>query len=295
MSWLSEIGDAASRVLTFRLFTAAGAEFTPGKLLVIVLALVALVIGTGRLRTWIVDRSARSQRIEAGLAHAVATATRYVLLVVGIFIVAETAGIDLSTLLVLGGAVGVGIGLGLQSLVTSFVSGLILLIERSVKVGDRIEIDSAIGRVLSIGPRATTVLTNDNVSIIVPNSELVGSRVINWSHGDPDVRIRVPVGVSYGSSPRKVQELLLELARANADVLESPAPEVQLSGFGDSSVDFVLLVWTRSLVARPNRLRSDLYFAIWDSFAAHGISIPFPQRDVHVHMAPSPGSSSRPC
>jgi small-conductance mechanosensitive channel len=197
-------------------------------------------------------------------------------------IILQTVGIDLSTITVLAGALGVGIGFGLQNITNNFVSGIIILFERPIKVNDRIEVGNITGDVVRISMRATTIVTNDNISVIVPNSEFISSKVINWSHNDRNVRFNIPVGVSYNEDPKKVKELLLSVANDNDAVLKEPLPDVIFSEFGDSSLNFVLRVWTSTLIQAPKVLKSQLYFEILRRFREVGIQIPFPQRDLHI-------------
>jgi small-conductance mechanosensitive channel len=203
--------------------------------------------------------------------------------VLGLLIGIETLGVNLSSLAVIAGALGVGIGFGLQNIVSNFVSGLILLAERPIQVGDRIDLgNNTVGKVVRIGARATHVLTNDNIMVIVPNSEFVSGRVINWTHIDPRVRLRITVGVGYGSDPHLVEKLLLEIAAANPNVLQNPSPTVVFKQFGDSALVFELRVWSTDMAHRPGALESQINFAVWDKFKQHGIEIPFPQRDLHI-------------
>jgi small-conductance mechanosensitive channel len=179
----------------------------------------------------------------------------------------------------------VGIGFGLQTIASNFISGIIILLERPIKVGDRVEVGNIDGQVVAIGARATTVITNDNIAVIVPNSYFISEPVINWTQNDPRVRFKIPVGVAYGSDLRLVAQLLLQVARENPDVLDDPVPVVRLMAFGDSAVEFELRVWSTSLVHKRGKLISDLNFAIYEIFQQHGIEIPFPQREVHVRSA----------
>lgn len=269
------------------IFTAAGTSFTPMKLVVMTASVALLFVITSRVRTWVVSRASRGGKVEPGVAHAVATIGRYVALVLGILVIVESAGIDLSAVLVFGGALGVGVGLALQGAIKNFVSGLILLVERPIKVGDRIEVGATLGSVRTIGVRATTVITNDNVAVIVPNDELISTRIVNWSYEDADVRISVPVGVAYGTDLTRAKTALIAVAKAHPGVLASPEPDVLLRQFADSSLELVLRVWTREFTSRPDVLRSELNFAICAAFREHGVVIPFPQRDVHVHLPTS--------
>jgi small-conductance mechanosensitive channel len=214
--------------------------------------------------------------------HAVGTVARYLMLLIGLLIIIQTAGIDLTTLNVLAGAVGIGIGFGLQNVISNFFSGLIIMFERPIKVGDRIEIDGVEGDVVEIGARSTVVLTNDNIAIIVPNSKFITENVVNWKYNDGKVRFRIRVGVAYGSDVRLVQKVLLEVAEAADDVLKDPAPVVRLMNFGDSALEFELRVWSETQVHRKGSLTSAINLAICEKFAEHGIEIPFPQRDLHI-------------
>ena len=227
-------------------------------------------------------RLLRRTHLDPGLRYALGRMTYYAILVAGILVALQTSGIDIGSVTVILGALGVGIGFGLQNVVGNFVSGLILLAERPLTIGDWIEVGGRAGRVDRIGARSTTIVTNDNITIIVPNSDLVAQSIVNWSHSDPKVRIRIPVGVAYGSDLGRVQEALLEAASGHAGVLTEPPPQVILGAFGDSALEVELAVWTREMVPYQRQFRSDLNFAIEAGFRARGITIPFPQRDVHL-------------
>jgi small-conductance mechanosensitive channel len=220
--------------------------------------------------------------------YAMARVISYLVFVFGLVVGLESVGLDLSSLVVLGGALGLGLGLGLQPIVTNFVAGLILLLEQPIRLGDRIEVGETFGDVVRMQGRSTWVRTNDNVVIIVPNSEFINSRVTNWTANDQKVRISLPVGVSYDANPEQVRNLLLEIARNHPDVLDGDsAPEVVFTEFGDSSLNFDLRVWTINQVQTPTRLKSDLYFKIFAIFRHHNIEIPFPQRDLHLRSISS--------
>lgn len=219
---------------------------------------------------------------DRGQQYAVGRVLGYAFFLFGLLIGLQSVGLDLSSLAVVGGALGVGAGFGLQPLVSNFVSGLVLLTERPIRLGDRVEVGDTYGDVVRIGGRSTWIRTNDNEVIIVPNSEFVTNRVINWTANDPEVRFSIPVGVSYGSNPEQVRELLLEVARRHPDVLTQPAPDVVFVEFADSSLNFELRVFTVRQVQTPGKLKSDMLFAIFRAFAENGIEIPFPQRDLHL-------------
>lgn len=265
-----------------------GKEYvTLASLLFLVISLILLFYLSAKFRNLLQNRILARYNIDIGIRQAISTIVRYIILVLGLVIIIQSAGIDLSFLAILAGALGVGIGFGLQNITNNFVSGLVILLERPVKVGDRIELTNPSGEtingdVINISARASTILTNDNIALIVPNSNLISSTVINWSYNDRMVRFRFPVGVHYKEDPEKVRKLLIEVALENDGVLKTPPPDVQFSGFGDSSLDFLLRVWTSTYTHRPGYLKSELYYAIHKKFKEHNIEIPYPQRDLHL-------------
>jgi len=230
-------------------------------------------------------------RLEKGQQYAISRVVSYIIFAVGLIVGLESLGLDLSSLVVLGGALGLGVGLGLQTVVSNFVAGLILLLEQPVRVGDRIEVGDTYGEVVALKGRSTWVRTNDNVVIIVPNSDFIEKSVTNWTANDRRVRINLSVGVSYQSDPQKVREAMLRVAATHPDVLREPAPDVMFKDFGDSSLDFQLRVWTESKVNVPIVLKSELYFAVFEEFRKLKIDLPFPQRDLHLRSI-SPDASS---
>jgi len=241
-----------------------------------------------KLRETIQDRIFSWTSLDIGQQYAFAQITGYAIFVIGLIVGLQWAGLNLGSLVILGGAVGIGLGFGLQNIANNFVSGLILLFERPIRVGDRVEVGDTNGDVVRIAARSTWVRTNDNVVIIIPNSEFINSHVTNWTANDRQVRFPIPVGVSYGSDPELVRSVLEEAARSHPDVLADPPPEVIFTGFGDSSLDFELRVWTITRVQWPRILRSEIYFMIFKAFKEHGIEIPFPQRDLHLRSVDSP-------
>lgn len=243
---------------------------------------VVLIYLSGLLRGLVARRLLARTRMEMGVRLAVGSIVRYVALGLGLVVILQTAGIDLTALNVLAGAVGIGLGFGLQTVVSNFISGIIILFERPIKIGDRIVVGDVEGDVVQIGGRSTTVVTNDNISIIVPNSKFVTENVVNWSHNDRTVRFRIPVTVAYGSDLALVERLLLETAAECPDVLAQPPPGVRLLEFGESGLGFELRVWSTTLIHRHGLLTSTINSAIYRKFTAHGIEIPFPQRDLHL-------------
>ena len=264
------------------LYTSGEAIITLGTVVYLAVVVVALFYVTGKIKNWVVERLLSGSHVDVGVRHAVGAIVRYVVVSLGLIVILQTAGINLSTLTVLFGALGVGVGFGLQSITNNFVSGIILLLERPIKVGDRIEVGEVHGDVVNISPRATTIVTNDNIAIIVPNADFISSKVVNWSYTNRDVRFNFPVGVSYSSDPEQVRIILLDVARAHPGVLKEPPPTVLFHEFGESSLNFILRVWTREFATIPGVLRSELNLAISRAFKERGIEIPFPQRDLHI-------------
>lgn len=280
--------------LSTPLFTVGDTRVTAGRLVSLTLTLVVVVIVARLAGNLVGARLLRRTAMDRGLQYALGRMVYYALLVTGLMIALQTSGIQVGSLAVVLGALGVGIGFGLQHVVNNFVSGLILLVERPVKVGDWIEVDGTGGLVERIGARSTTIVTNDNVTIIVPNGELVTKTIVNWSHGHPRVRIRLPVSAAYGSDLEVVRAALLEVAGASAMVLDEPAPAVNFLAFAESALELELAVWTREMVHRQRRFRSELNFAIDAAFRARGIVIPFPQREVRVMGASPPREQDGP-
>lgn len=251
-------------------------------LIISIIGIALVIYLSGFLKRWITHTMLRRSGLDLNTRQAIGTFVRYAIVLSGLLIILQSTGIDLTSLTVIAGALSVGVGLGLQNITNNFVSGLIILLERPIKVGDRVEVGSIIGDVTNISARATTITTNDNIAIIVPNSEFISSQVINWSHTDRKVRLQIPVGVSYASEPERVKDLLLEVAREESGVLNEPASDVMFEGFGDSSLNFILRVWTSEFTNKPSVLKSSLNFSIAKKFREHQIVIPFPQRDLHI-------------
>jgi small-conductance mechanosensitive channel len=220
--------------------------------------------------------------LDRSLQYAISQIAANVVLVVGIFIVLQNTGIHLEALTVFAGAVGVGIGFGLQNITSNFISGLVILAERPITIGDRVEVAGVTGQVVKIRARSTVVVTNDNITTIVPNQKFIDSPVTNWTYGDPKVRFRIPIGVAYGSDVEKVRAALIAAAEENENTLEDPAPSVFFVGFGESSLNFELVAWSDVMSYRPSRYRSDLNFAISRKLGEAEIEIPFPQRDLNI-------------
>lgn len=220
-------------------------------------------------------------RIDFGIQNSIRASVSYIGFIIAAGLAFSTLGIDLSKLAIIVGALSVGIGFGLQNVVNNFVSGLILLIERPIKVGDWIVVNDQQGYVKSINVRATEIQTFDRASVFIPNSNLISNPLLNWTHADKTGRIIIPVGVAYGTDTRKVQNILLEVASAHPAILKSLAPSVLFKGFGDSCLNFELRTCVQD-VDKVSAISSDLCFEIDAAFRKEGIEIPYPQQDVHL-------------
>jgi len=211
---------------------------------------------------------------------------RILLIALAIVVGLNTIGIDLTAFAVFGGAVGVGLGFGLQKVVSNFVSGIILLMDRSIKPGDVIVVDDTYGWVNKLSTRHVSIITRDGKEHLVPNEFLITEKVENWSYSNRNVRLKIPFGIAYTSDVHKAIALSKEVAEKNSRVLQTPKPNCLIKGFGDSSVDLELRVWITDPNNGVSNITSDIYLAIWDSFHENGIEFPFPQRDIHVKTLP---------
>lgn len=209
--------------------------------------------------------------------------TRVGLVVTALLIGVTSAGIDLSLFAVFSGAVGLGIGFGLQKVISNLFSGMLLLLDQSIKPGDIIEMDGTFGWVNHMGARYTELVTRDNKSYLVPNEEFITQQVINWSHGNTLVRVETTFGVHYNSNPHEVKKLAIEAATKPDRVVDSPAPVCHLVEFGDSSLNFVLRYWIKDAEKGLTNTRGDVMLALWDAFKENNIDIPYPHREVFIH------------
>lgn len=274
--------DPVFQVLNYNLFSLGNASITPLTILYILVLAVLLLYISSKFKSLFISRLLVRTKLDIGAQQAIGTILRYVVLFVGFIIILQTVGIDLTALNVLAGAVGIGIGFGLQNIANNFISGLIIMFERPIKVGDRVEVDDVNGKVMSIGARSTTIRTNDGIFIIVPNSKFISENVTNWSFGADIIRFRIAVGVAYDSDVDLVQKLLHEVAKESPAVVDDPAPSVWLTELADSALTFELLAWSRDKLHRPGNFKSELNYAIVKKFRDHGVEIPFPQRDLNL-------------
>jgi small-conductance mechanosensitive channel len=259
-----------------------GVNLSLFQIFLLVALLIAVFWLSSRTKRFLFNRFLAKSGLDRSLQYAIAQIVSNIVLIVGIFIVLDNAGIHLGALTVFAGAVGVGVGFGLQNIASNFISGLVILAERPITVGDRVEVAGIAGQVRHIRARSTVIVTNDNITMIVPNTKFIDSPVTNWTYGDPRVRFRIPIGVAYGSDVNRVREALIAAAREHPAALSDPAPSVFLDKFGDSTIDFELVVWSMEMSYRPRRFKSDLNFLIDKHLRAAGIEIPNPQRDLHI-------------
>jgi small-conductance mechanosensitive channel len=288
------VRDAAERgasglqpLLDYHLVKLSGLNITVGALLAAVLAVVLAWLASILLQRALKRYGDRNANANQAALYTISRLTHYVLLTIGFLLALELAGIPIGRFAVFAGALGVGLGFGLQAIFSNFVPGLILLFDRSLKVGDFVELDAEMrGTVRAIDIRATRITTNDNIDVLVPNSEFVTGRVVNWTHGSFNRRIRVPFQVAYGVDKELVKKAALEAASRVPFTLAlegRQAPQVWLVGFADSGVEFILAVWLTEEAARRNAAIQAAY--LWEidtALKAHGIEVPYPQRDLRV-------------
>ena len=250
--------------------------------------LVVVIFTFSRLLVWSTQKFLkrnifRRSTIDEGRQFTLLQLIKYFVYIIATLLALQAVGVQLSLLLAGSAALLVGIGLGLQQTFKDLVSGLILLFEGNVTVGDIIEVNALIGRVTAIGLRTSKIESRDAITFIVPNSRLLEDNVINWSHNKKLTRFNIPLSVSYDCDPDKVKKILLECVQGNRDVVEKPNPFVRLQDFGENGLRFELLFWTYN-VWRIENLKSEIRFGIFKAFRANGISIPLPQRDIHVRV-----------
>jgi small-conductance mechanosensitive channel len=278
---LSDIVEFVEYFLNFKLFEINKTAVTPSSIFMFVVFIAAFALTSRLLQRVLRAHLFFRMKIDEGMQYTLTRIIHYLVMIVGAVVAFQFIGIDLTGLAVILGFLSVGIGFGLQNITSNFVAGLILLLERPIKVGDRVMVGNQEGDVMEITMRSTTIRTLNNVAVIVPNSEFVSAKLENWSYGDQRVRIDVDVGVSYKSDLETVIRSLKEVAAEHPEVLKNPAPDVLLMGFGDSAWNMRLRIW----LERPRRhpeVHSDINCAIVRKFEQNGVEIPFPQRDLHV-------------
>jgi len=282
----ADVGTALSSILAIGL-SIGERHFSIGLILVAGAVLYGAFLLSWSLQSLMMDGVLLSSKMESGVRISMARLVHYAVVLIGFLLTLSVLGFDFTNIAIIGGALGVGIGFGMQTIVNNFVCGLIMLFERPLKVGDSVQFADQFGRVKQVGLRATVVATYDNAEIVVPNADLITNQVINWTLAERRMRLKLPVGVAYGSDVALVIQTLMECAEDNVMVLSNPKPAVIFFGFGDSSLDFELRVWIADFDSR-RQVQSEINQDIDQRFRELAIEIPFPQRDLHLRsVAPS--------
>jgi small-conductance mechanosensitive channel len=274
------IGEALSALISIQ-FSVFSHTITPKSILVVVLAIYVTFLSSRGINAFLTQEVLPRYGVTRGVQESVTRLVHYGILVIGLMVLMKLLGFKFADIAIIGGALGVGIGFGLKEIVNNFVSGLILLFERPVKVGDIIVVGQDMGEVTALGLRATTVQTFDNAEIVIPNAELITCSVTNWTLAEKRVRVKIPIGVAYGTDVPNILKILLSCADSNPTVLTQPPPKALFLAFGDSSLDFELRAWISDF-NDSLRVRSELNQDIENEFQIAGIEIPFPQRDLHL-------------
>lgn len=273
-----------TKLFNITFFTINQTPITLASIIVFIVIFLTFLIASAVLSRMLGRRVLSHLHIEEGTRYTLERLTNYTISIIGAIVAFQFIGINLSGLAVIFGLLSVGVGFGLQNVTSNFIAGLILLFERPIRIGDRISVGETEGDVIAINLRSTTILSINNISIIVPNSDFIANNVTNWSYGDKKLRINIAVGVSYSSDLDTVLRCLKEAAQENPDVLKTPEPLVHLTEFGDSSWNMALRCW----IPDPKKhlmIRSALNCAIVRKFRENNVEIPFPQRDLHVRSS----------
>jgi small-conductance mechanosensitive channel len=287
---LTGLTELLRAMLNSRIGTVGGQPLTPLVLIEAAAIVAGFVLAAQLLRDYLEYQVYPALNVDAGVAHAIDTFIVYSLAMIGALAALEAVGLGIGTITLFAGAFGIGLGFGLQSIANNLASGMTIIFSRSLRRGDVVTVGDTVGVVEEVGIRATRMRTRDDVEYLIPNSEFVSGKIINWTRSSPHARLHVPLGVSYGADPARVREILVRVAASSETVVKYPAPEVWFVGFGDSSLNFELLVWMNIRTYSQHKVASDLYFAIFDAFKEAGIEIPFPQRDLHIRSAEGLGA-----
>ena len=274
--------DDATAVLDGVAITIAGVRISAFLVLNAVLSL-AILLWAAILASRVLERRiTQSVQLTPTFQVLLVKLLKVVLVGIAIALALSTVGIDLTAFAVFGGAIGLGIGFGLQKIVSNLISGVIILLDRSIKPGDVIKVGDTFGWINSLGARYASVVTRDGTEYLIPNEDLITQQVVNWSYSHDAVRLKILIGISYKSDPRKAIALCFEAAREESRILENPPPNVLVKGFGDSSVDIEIRIWIRDPKNGVSNIKSAILLRVWDKFHEHGVEIPYPQRDVHL-------------
>ena len=295
--YFQEILDFLIRLFQFTIFHINETPVTLVSIFLFGFVFACFFVASVILNRWVFRKLLAKIGVDEGIRFTILQISHYLIILVGTVFSMQFVGIDLGGLAIIFGLLSVGIGFGLQNITANFVSGVILLFERPIEVGDRVTVGELEGDVTAINMRATTVQTMDNISIIVPNSDFTAGKVTNWSHGEEKVRINIEVGVSYGSDLDLVLDTLMQVAREHPKVMRNPESDVLFRGFGDSSWNMCLRVWIADPKEHPT-ITSEINCAIVRKFRENQIEIPYPQRDLHMrsplpfpHMVTEPSES----
>jgi len=276
-----------NKLLEFKLIDTEKLDISVFNLIQTIVIIIITILILRVIRR-VLRRQARKNRLEVGTSHAIMQIFRYVFWIIAIIAIFQTIGFKITFLLAGSAALLVGIGLGIQEVFKDLISGFFMLFEGNLRVSDVVELeDNLVGKVVQIGLRTTKIETRDRVVLIIPNSKFISDRLINWSHMEKMTRFHVNVGVAYGSDVEKVTNILLEVARENKKVANDPKPVVMFADFGNSSLDFKLHFWTYDTFW-VEIIKSELRYGINKKFAENDVTIPFPQRDIHVRSVTDP-------
>ncbi len=285
VGWLPDV----IRALDAFGYSFGGLRISLYTMLQLAVAVGALLVMATWLSSAIEQGLSRSTFISPGVRIGLVKTSKFGLYTLAALLSLSAVGINLGALAVFGGALGVGLGFGLQRIASNFISGFILVFDRSIRPGDVISINDKFGWVEELRARYIVVRDRDGVETLIPNENLITTEVINWSYSDRKVRVKLPVQISYHDDPEQAMEILLEATKASSRVLTEPAPAARLMGFGDSGIDLELRVWIRDPQQGVANVRSDVNVAIWKAFKGAGITIPYPQQDLHVKEMPARG------
>jgi small-conductance mechanosensitive channel len=285
--WKNQLINTLTQTFTTPFIPAGGKSYSVLGIAVLLVSLAVIMNLAKTAQHLLRTRVLSATGLNRGAQEAVAFVANYALLFIGTLVLLQLWGFDLTSLTVFASVLGVGIGLGLQGFAKNFISGMVLIFEQPIKVGDFVKVGDYQGTVERINIRSTEIRTLDQVSIIVPNSEFLESEVVNWDHGTSISRLQIPVGIAYGSKPEAVRDALMEVASNYTGVLKNPSPRVFFTEFGESALEFILLVW----INEPDKqfvIKSDLNFRIETILRDRNIEIPFPQRDLHIRSGKLP-------
>ncbi|MEJ6393240.1 mechanosensitive ion channel domain-containing protein [Gymnodinialimonas sp. 2305UL16-5] len=286
-----DLRDEAAAVLDSVGFDLGEARLSLLVLLQAVLVITALVLAARFMTRTASTRIERNEDMSPSMRVLVVKFVQVALYGLAVFVGLRLTGIDLTGLAVLSGAIGVGLGFGLQKVVSNLVSGVIILLDKSIKPGDVISLGETFGWINALGARYVSVVTRDGKEYLIPNEDLITSQVVNWSHSNEFVRLDIYFGTAYGDDPHTVRRIAIEAASNVSRVLKDRPPVCHIVGFGDSSVDYILRFWITDPTGGLTNIRGNVYLALWDAFQENGISIPFPQREVRMLDQPQPATA----